>query len=365
MSMEVSQSMWLNVRDVYGKQSQVSFESDSKIEKLKENVMKLLGINENECKYKLVLVNDTMRSLCDSNNAKDENLKNQNNLLIIKTPNHKLPVAPNLNSSGVYDAPTESQIQEATAGITSRSRLPPRVSVSNDSTTSQVEQTLRKVLLALLDLSYKFMHFETDDGSSVPKKPVVDSQKLEELVNMGFSEKISKHALLLFNMDKKQAMEWLLNNPHDEVNIEEEPTPSTSSSTVTYKYRSRKKSFVPNQNHLANLLAMGFSRDDSVLALKVSGNNANAACEWLLSDRPPFDDPDASLSPDCELYKSLLRNPTIHIGLHDPKVVEALEDMVENPWRRNNWAYESAVGNVILQILKLYNKYSITSENVN
>lgn len=366
---KTSSSLWLDVSDIYGKNTQVSFLPNSQIEKLKELVIKQMNYEDEESqqKHKLVLVNNEPRSLEDGNTAHEEKLEDGDSVLLVKVPSHKShPAASKQNQT--FEPPTAALIMQATETIPAQGGTPRSTNpYSNDNSSTQVEQTLRKVLLALLELSYKFMHFETSTGgSSSPTEVPVDPQLVKQLVDMGFAEKSAKKALIINQMDKTLAMEWLLNHNSD-VEDESEAAPSSneqsssSSGEPVYKYRARARQFKPNPNHLENLLAMGFSREDAVQALRISGNNPNTACDWLLSDRRVQADVDQSLSTDSELYKALLANPTIHIGLHDPKVVEALEDMVENPWRRNNWAYESAVGNVILQILKLYNKYSMTS----
>jgi len=360
---KASTNGWLDACDIHGRVTKVCFMANSLIEKLKEHVIKQLSYEQdNELKHKLVLVNREPRSLRDNNTADEERLKNGDCVLLVKIASRKTAAATiATRSNQTYEPPSNAVIQAATANIPLQSNLPRTPSApSSDSSSTQVEQTLRKVLLALLDLSYKFMHFETTSSMPAPPKVHVDATLVKQLIDMGFTEEHSKKALILNNMDKALAMEWLLN--HTE---ETDETPSSSQSQGAeeplYKYRSRSRQFKANPNHLDNLLAMGFVREESIEALRISGNNPNTACDWLLSDRTLQVDVDQPLSMDSELYKALLANPTIHIGLHDPKVVEALEDMVENPWRRNNWAYESAVGNVILQILKLYNKYSMTS----
>lgn len=372
-----SKAAWINVNDIYGHGTAVSFQPNSTIEKLKETVLKELSMDDedNGIRHKLVLVNDKPRSLIDSCTARDERLENGDSVLIVKVISNKAPPISS-RSNQTFDPPPAAIIQQATENVPLQSSSPKSSSAhSNDSSSTQVEQTLRKVLLALLELSYKFMHFETG-GSTGPNTDTevaneaeteIETNLIKNLVDMGFEEKLAKKALHMNNMDKTLAMEWLLNHSSDNQN-DDTPSASTSQGQSAssnqqpfYKYRSRTRQFKPNPNHLENLLAMGFAKEESIQALRISGNNPNTACDWLLSDRTVQTDVDQPLSSDSELYKALLANPTIHIGLHDPKVVEALEDMVENPWRRNNWAYESAVGNVILQILKLYNKFSMTS----
>jgi len=371
-------SCQLAVYDLHGNDTMVSVTPEMLIEKIKEVTVKQLvadsDSNTNFTLYKLVLINDLPRTLCDDKTAKQEVLEDGDCALLIKARSSKQPVS-SLVKDGIvsHEGPSQSAIARATEGLPSLNGAnadKPLLSMSEQSASSasQVEQTLRRVLLALLELSYKFVDFENDDVEEQSRPAeVVEDNKLRPLIDMGFSRRHAEKAMILNRMDQSLAAEWLLNN-RDSLS-DSEPGPSQMSTdeqmdTSVPKPRRRGRGFKPNPSHLAVLLDMGFSKEESIQALKLNGNNPNTACDWLLSDRKMDSDDetaDEPLNPESELYKALITNPTIHIGLHDKKVLEALEDMVENPWRRNNWAYESAVGNVILQILKLYNKYSTTA----
>uniref|UniRef100_H2ZLU6 UBA domain-containing protein n=1 Tax=Ciona savignyi TaxID=51511 RepID=H2ZLU6_CIOSA len=353
----------MTVTDLHGNDTTVNVSSEMLIEKIKEMAVKQISSDSEtpteSGQYRLVLIGDVPRSLCDDKTAKQESLSEGDSALLLKNRGHKQPMSSLIKDAVLsHEGPSSSMILRATES------LPALGSdmIGTATSSEQVEQTLRKVLLALLDLSYKFMHFDEDKKVTKPEHNFNDVH-VKNLTDMGFSERRAKKALLLNNMNTNLAMEWLLQHADEPSDGEDacDPEPMETGESST-NIRQRLRAFKPNPIHLASLLDMGFSKEESIQALKINGNNPNTACEWLLSDRttgPTEDtDNDEALSPDSELYKALLSNPTIHIGLHDRKVLEALEDMVENPWRRNNWAYESAVGNVILQILKLYNKYS-------
>nr|CAB3267424.1 ubiquitin-associated domain-containing protein 1-like [Phallusia mammillata] len=361
--------------DMFGNEANINISADMLIEKVKEVIIKQLTAESenasNYGQYKLVLIQDMPRSLCDEKTAKQETVDDGDCILLIKNRNPKQPVS-SLVKDGIasHDGPSQSAIARATEGLPSLGgvideKIKKSSSDLTASTSTQVEQTLRRVLLALLDLSYKFVEF--DKGTVEEKPDPVDAQQMKELTDMGYSESLARKALLLYPSNKQQALEWLLTH-QDETPMEEAGTSSAIAdepmdTTSAARPRMRTRSFKPNPIHLASLLDMGFTEEESIQALKINGNNPNSACDWLLSDRK-MDSEDCSDEPldqNSELYKALVSNPTIHIGLHDRKVLEALEDMVENPMRRNSWAYESAVGNVILQILKLYNKYSTTA----
>ena len=372
-----SASFAVSVSDLFGNDTIVSVASpDINVEKIKETAIKQLVENEssnNFNQFRLILVGAVPRRLCDDKTVKEELIEDGDSAILIKSKSKQVS---SLVKDGLAsrDGPTLSAIARATEGLPDFTHGLDKVKTqpTDPSSSSQVEQTFRKVLLALLDLSYKFLHFDEDVQN--PATPQINDTYLKELMDMGFSENRAKKALLANDMDRNMAMEWLLTHPEmesedepDSRQVDEQMDTSSIKDAPRRRIKTRSRTFVPNPNHLEVLRDMGFTKEQSIQALRINGNNPHTACEWLLSDHKDAadaeEDSDEPLSPDSELYKALISNPTIHIGLHDKKVLEALEDMVENPWRRNNWAYESAVGNVLLQILKLYNKHSTTSDS--
>jgi len=370
----------INISDMFGKDTMVHVPASMMVEKIKETALKQLNfedISNSGSDHRLVLINDIPRNLCDDKTAKQENIKNGDTMILIRNSSSKQISSLVKGGLASTDAPSASAIMQATESLpllTGPELQANHPSNMDGSSSSLVEQTLRRVLLALLELSYKFMHFDEDSegnpSNNDPKSASnlsskVDPSKVKHLTDMGFSKELAIRALVATGNDVSSAMEWALSHNGDDLNTDLPSTePMDTTPTVNNKSSKRKlktRLFTPNAGHLATLTDMGFTEEESVQALRLNGNNPVSACEWLLSDRKVEENVDSPLDPESELYKALISNPTIHIGLHDRKVLEALEDMVENPWRRNNWAYESAVGNVILQILKLYNKYSTTT----
>ena len=372
----------VHVSDMLGKDTMVYVPASMMIEKIKEAALKQLHFegdgSSNGSNHRLVLINELPRNLCDDKTAKQENIKNGDTMILVKNSSSKH--ISSLVKGGLHstDAPSAAAIMHATEGLPLQSgpETPTNKLANLDGTSSSlVEQTLRRVLLALLELSYKFMHFDENDEQPVSsnvemessdQSHKVDPTKVKHLTDMGFSEDLATKALIATNLDVSLAMEWALTHNGQEsssssISSSEPMEVTQTPSNNCTKRKIKTRSFKPNVGHLTTLTDMGFTEEESVQALRLNGNNPVSACEWLLSDRKVEENVDSPLDPESELYKALISNPTIHIGLHDRKVLEALEDMVENPWRRNNWAYESAVGNVILQILKLYNKYSTTT----
>lgn len=370
----------VNVSDMYGKDTMVHVPASMMVEKIKETALKQLNFEDmsnSGSEHRLVLINDIPRNLCDDKTAKQENIKNGDTMILIKNSSSKQISSLVKGGLASTDAPSASAIMQATEGLpllTGPDAQSIHTSNMDATSSSLVEQTLRRVLLALLELSYKFMHFDdecetnplsTEMETTGNHSSKADLTKVKHLTDMGFSEELATKALVATSNDVSSAMEWALSHNGQGSSTDlSSSEPMDTTPTVNNKSSKRKlktRLFSPNAGHLATLTDMGFTEEESVQALRLNGNNPVSACEWLLSDRKVEENVDSPLDPESELYKALISNPTIHIGLHDRKVLEALEDMVENPWRRNNWAYESAVGNVILQILKLYNKYSTTT----
>nr|XP_039272810.1 ubiquitin-associated domain-containing protein 1-like [Styela clava] len=370
----------INVFSMQGHKVLVDAQTDMSIESVKnEAVKKLSNMRgsgfDNTAEYTLVCAVGQCRRLFNKNTIKSENLTAADILLLynVQEQSSKDPGVP------TRSIPTMPGIKKATEGLVARGKSVGEAASSANSATGTLEQTFRKILLTLLDLSYKLMFFDEEaDGLFCSKSKtlnLVDPSLISSLTAMGFSEAMACKALRVNQMDMEAAMDWLLHNPEsreesamdtdtetDENETEDKDDDKHSAKRVKRRldaWRKKNQRLQPSNEHITILVGMGFTKEDSTQALKLNGNNPSAACDWLLGDRKvPDDDPNDGLAPDSELYKAIVSNPTIHIGLHNKRVLEALEDMLENPLRRHNWANDSTVGSVILQILKLYHKYS-------
>ncbi|XP_075912170.1 ubiquitin-associated domain-containing protein 1-like [Petromyzon marinus] len=101
---------------------------------------------------------------------------------------------------------------------------------------------------------------------------------------------------------------------------------------------------------------MGFEEKDIVEALRVNGNNQEAACEWLLGERAgaSSEGGEGGLSPGSPLLQAILENPVVQLGLTKPKILLAFEDMLENPVNSAQWMNDPETGPVMLQISRIF-----------
>jgi len=114
------------------------------------------------------------------------------------------------------------------------------------------------------------------EGSGGPQPDVQpDPEKVKTLVEMGFTESKSKRALKRCRNNLNMAMEQILNTPEEESEDEEMSQEGESSSLTDFQ---------PNAECLTSLMEMGFDESQSVHALRITNNNYQAACSYLLSN---------------------------------------------------------------------------------
>lgn len=124
----------------------------------------------------------------------------------------------------------------------------------------------------------------------------------------------------------------------------------------------KRKDFKPNRKALSNLKEMGFSNTAILDALRIHGNNQEAACEWLLGDRRPKPiDLQTGLDVDSAIYRSIVTNPVVQLGLCSPKTLLALLQMLENPGCASRWLNDSDTAPILSQIFRIYHaeKHSV------
>lgn len=73
---------------------------------------------------------------------------------------------------------------------------------------------------------------------------------------------------------------------------------------------------------LNSLIDMGFDQADVLEALRITDNNQESACEWLLGDKRHDNSVDAledGIEPSSPLYQSIITNPVVQLGLSNPR----------------------------------------------
>lgn len=311
--------------------------------------------------------------------------------------------------------PTEIEIWSATANLQAKNLTK---IASDSSITLDFHKELRKILVGLIDFTANLLKDNSevsailagvgsdDDENASDTSPEgrVDETALGQLVDMGFSAEKARRALILNNMSPVEAMDWLLAYESTQA----PPLPSSSATTsgvrlsgsnnttahtssVSSPFSSRpgtsglakspvelhpewiayydkvpaivesfkifkRKSFRPNLKALNNLKKMSFNESLVLDALWIHANNEVAACEWLLSDRRPVkDDLRRGLSVKSPIYRAIINDPTIQLGLLKPRIFFALLQLLEEPNSMSRLLNDSEISSVLSQIFRLYN----------
>lgn len=307
--------------------------------------------------------------------------------------------------------PTEIEIWSATANLQSKNmtKITPDTGVTLD-----FQKELRKILVSLIDFTVNLLKDNsevsqilagisyTSDGKCETEQALedeVNEAALEQLVDMGFSAEKARRALILNNMSPLDAMDWLL--AYESTQVPMPPAPGSSSAfntdpssassvsnfsprpgsskvddysssltthpdwvayydrvpAIVESYRAfKRKSFRPNSKALNNLKKMGFQESLVLDALWIHTNNEVAACEWLLSDRRPRkDDLRRGLSVKSPIYKAIINDATIQLGLLKPRILYSLLQLLEEPNSMGRLLNDAETSPVLSQIFRIYN----------
>lgn len=205
---------------------------------------------------------------------------------------------------------------------------------------------------------------------------VVDQDALKQLVDMGFAVERSKRALILNNMSPLEAMDWLFAY---ETSSAGSSIPSSSSHQVNYDntdiypkvpliveaFRTyKRKHFKPNMKHFNNLKQLGYSDNEILDALWIHSNNEVLAGEWLLKERrPKSEELLRGLKSDSPIYKAVIKNPVVQLGLVKPKVFFAFLQLIEEPNSTAKWLNDVETQPVIAQIFNIYHSWKYAPDD--
>lgn len=228
---------------------------------------------------------------------------------------------------------------------------------------------LKRILISLTEVASLVQHVNSEEGHESDMETdesdvYIDPLCLKKLTDMGFEEQRSRKALIICKMSPMHAMEWLLQHENDEdIDIPLTPAELSSFSIETRPKRKRaagkKKEFVANPRAVSNLKEMGFEEKDILEALKYSTNNQERALDWLLGDRQPVEqNPDGGLDPNSSLYTAIMDHPVVQLGLTNPRILHAFEDMLENPNNSGQYINDPEIGPVLLQISRIVQSFS-------
>ncbi|XP_050395048.1 ubiquitin-associated domain-containing protein 1 [Patella vulgata] len=335
--------------------------------------------------HKLVLVRNG-KVLTEGLSLQQEGVRDNDEILLLKKRIQPSPYeASDKQSRDDRKGPDMETIKRATANIP-KSAVE---AVQEDATLNVDFQTeLRRILISLIDASQRILCLnpeaskvfkQAEDILNEPsKKPKVDTATLKQLTDMGFPGNRARKALILNKMSVMSAMEWLLQHQNDADIDEDVPEPDTDqpppeeegavggiesasgeSPKVTNIRQSlkafRKREFRPNPRALQKLLEMGFEEQEAGDALRVARNDQDAACEWLLGDRKMRPETiDEGLDTNSPIYQAIIANPTVQLGLNNPRCLLAFLQMLENPVAASQWLNDPETGPILMQISKIY-----------
>lgn len=345
--------------------------------------------------YKLVSITKGCR-LMDECTIRDENLEEKEELLLLKG---RLQVEKSEETTEEKNqklhGPMNAEIQFATANTPQKNMF--RV-IEDNPVVVDFHSELRKILVSLVQASEKLLRYHpevidifkeasAESESNIPDT-TVNADTLKQLTDMGFPKSKALTALKINKMSPTEATEWLLAHEDESVSVasaesssqttvlkSEESAPDLDSSipksgddpnpcnphphkvaTILRCFRQyKRKDFRPNLKAFNNLKEMGFSEEEILDALRIHSNNQEAACEWLLNDRKSNnEDLDVGLDPEGPIYKAIMANAIVQLGLNNLKTLFALLQMLENLNSASRWLNDSDTAPLLSQIFRIY-----------
>lgn len=344
--------------------------------------------------YHKILLVRTGQVLSEEKSIAEAGVKENDELLLLRK---RLTPSPLESKDGLATkdesrkGPTPEEIKEITGELTP-SKREPLPDMSNEDFHSE----LQKILVALVELAQKLLClnpeaaklFKQAEDLSSDSDIAADKDLVKQLSEMGFTESKCVKALKETKNSFNAAMEWLLKHglePEPEaeesseeqneqvegatgVTLPESDISDTQNKNILQAFRTlRKKKFKPNSQAMLNLMEMGFEEGEVVEALRVSRNEQNAACEWLLGDRKtrPQDVEPEGLDPSSQMYKALVTNPNVQLGLNNPRCLLAMIQLLESPLTLHQWLSDPETGPFIVHITRIYHSWKYSNENDN
>ncbi|KAK3087712.1 hypothetical protein FSP39_009507 [Pinctada imbricata] len=351
--------------------------------------------------YHKILLVRTGKVLSEDKSVIQEGLKNNDELLLLKK---RLPMmkfdtkeSPSTSSKREKEdrrkVPTEDIINRVTMTLPKPSQDKPNNAASGTS----VDVELRKILISLIEASQKILSLNAEASKifkqaeemlnepTTPSQPDVNPDVLKQLTDMGFPENRARKAMILNGMMFSAAMDWLIQHESDADIDEPLPgqTPSTpsrlkeeegatggsdspqgnsspsttkASPNILQSLRAfRKREFKPNPMALKHLVEMGFDEKDAFEALCIARNNQDEACEWLLGDRKTRpEETEEGLDPNGAIYKAIMANPQVQLGLNNPRCLLAFLQLLESPYSLQQLLSDPETGPLLFQISRIY-----------
>ena len=129
---------------------------------------------------------------------------------------------------------------------------------------------------------------------------------------MGFPKERVEKVLKHFKNNMNVAMDYLLNTPeeNDAAHITTAQQPQSSASSMVGGMIGSSMSsqqFAPDQDALNMLMEMGYERQDAIYALRVTGNNLENACAFLMSNPNPSQNESSSIGSNISSLSNMVR----------------------------------------------------------
>lgn len=154
-----------------------------------------------------------------------------------------------------------------------------------------------------------------ETAGAEPPPPVYDAAILNELTNMGFPPEACKRALYFTqNRSLKEATNWVMEHIADSDFADPFVPPGID-------VKPGKDKFVANEEALAMVMSMGFTREQATKALRATDNNLERAADWIFSHQAELDAQETD-SDVTQTEESLFRD-----GSHRYKLVGFISHM--------------------------------------
>ncbi|XP_076283534.1 ubiquitin specific protease 5 [Lasioglossum baleicum] len=122
-----------------------------------------------------------------------------------------------------------------------------------------------------------------ETGSSEPPTWTFDAAIQTELIEMGFPPEACKRALYFTeNRNTESAINWLMEHIVDSDFADPFVPPG-------FDANPKKDKFTVNEDALAMVMGMGFTKEQAVKALKATDNNLERAADWIFSHQTELD----------------------------------------------------------------------------